>query len=86
MRGDTCGTYIRKWAFEIWRRDPELNRGTRFCRPLPNHSAIAPRLFTVASGCFPGGLRKAFLAPFPTQSLQLLPMLLSHINLSYVSN
>ena len=25
-----------------WRREPELNRCTRFCRPLPNHSAIAP--------------------------------------------
>ena len=25
-----------------WRREPELNRCTRFCRPVPNHSAIAP--------------------------------------------
>ncbi len=24
------------------RRRPELNRGTRFCRPLPNHSATSP--------------------------------------------
>ena len=27
----------------FWRRDPESNRGTRLCRPLHNHSAIAPR-------------------------------------------
>ena len=27
----------------FWRPDPELNRGTRFCRPLRNHSAIRPR-------------------------------------------
>ena len=25
-----------------WRRRPELNRCTRFCRPLRNHSATAP--------------------------------------------
>ena len=28
-----------------WRRDSESNRGTRLCRPLHNHSAIAPRPF-----------------------------------------
>ena len=27
----------------IWRRVPDLNRCRRFCRPLPNHSANAPR-------------------------------------------
>src|SRR5690606_35130407 len=26
----------------LWRRDSESNRGTRLCRPLHNHSAIAP--------------------------------------------
>ncbi len=25
-----------------WRREPELNRCGRFCRPLPNRSAITP--------------------------------------------
>ena len=28
--------------FEIWRRRPDLNRGWRFCRPLPYHLATAP--------------------------------------------
>ncbi len=27
---------------QVWRRGPELNRCTRFCRPLRNHSATAP--------------------------------------------
>src|SRR2546425_6593186 len=26
----------------IWRRRPDLNRGWRFCRPLPYHLATAP--------------------------------------------
>src|SRR4026207_1197786 len=29
-------------AKEIWRRRPDLNRGWRFCRPLPYHLATAP--------------------------------------------
>ena len=28
----------------VWRRRPELNRCTRFCRPLRNHSATAPNI------------------------------------------
>ena len=28
----------------IWRLSPELNRGTRFCKPLHNHSATQPGL------------------------------------------
>ncbi len=32
----------RKSRGNYWRRDPESNRGTRLCRPLHNHSAIAP--------------------------------------------
>lgn len=28
----------------LWRHLPDLNRCTRFCRPLPNHSAKAPPL------------------------------------------
>jgi hypothetical protein len=29
-------------ALENWRRRPDLNRGWRFCRPLPYHLATAP--------------------------------------------
>src|SRR3954469_16800120 len=29
-------------ASEGWRRRPDLNRGWRFCRPLPYHLATAP--------------------------------------------
>src|SRR5215813_12857912 len=28
--------------WRIWRRRPDLNRGSRFCRPLPYHLATAP--------------------------------------------
>jgi hypothetical protein len=28
----------------VWRPRPELNRGTRFCRPLRNHSATWPKM------------------------------------------
>jgi hypothetical protein len=31
------------WRPEGWRPRPELNRGTRFCRPLRNHSATWPQ-------------------------------------------
>src|SRR3954468_15194466 len=30
-----------------WRRRPDLNRGWRFCRPLPYHLATAPLGLTV---------------------------------------
>ena len=29
-------------SFSFWRRHPDLNRGSRCCRPLPYHLAIAP--------------------------------------------
>ncbi len=32
----------------LWRREPESNRCTRLCRPLHNHSAIAPCPFRPA--------------------------------------
>ena len=32
---------IRKFS-RNWRRRPDLNRGSRFCRPLPYHLATAP--------------------------------------------
>ena len=35
--------------FYYWRRDSESNRGTRLCRPLHNHSAIAPQPFRPAA-------------------------------------
>ena len=31
-----------EFELEIWRRRPDLNRGWRFCRPLPYHLATAP--------------------------------------------
>ena len=31
-----------------WRRRPDSNRGTRLCRPLPNHSATPPQAITLA--------------------------------------
>ena len=32
-----------------WRRRPDLNRGWRFCRPLPYHLATAPSVKDTAS-------------------------------------
>ena len=32
----------RDFTYESWRRRPDLNRGWRFCRPLPYHLATAP--------------------------------------------
>ena len=43
---------IGKCERESWRRRPDLNRGWRFCRPLPYHLATAP------SGRQRGGLGK----------------------------
>src|SRR5687767_2885616 len=31
-----------EWTAKGWRRRPDLNRGWRFCRPLPYHLATAP--------------------------------------------
>src|SRR4029453_2523605 len=31
-----------EWTEKGWRRRPDLNRGSRFCRPLPYHLATAP--------------------------------------------
>src|SRR6187402_1025345 len=31
-----------EWTGRNWRRRPDLNRGWRFCRPLPYHLATAP--------------------------------------------
>lgn len=36
------GCRVAKCALVYWRPRPELNRGTRFCRPLRNHSATWP--------------------------------------------
>ena len=35
-------TQSRELLKEFWRRRPDLNRGWRFCRPLPYHLATAP--------------------------------------------
>lgn len=35
----------------ILRSEPELNRRTGFCRPLPNHSAIGPSRLPVKAKC-----------------------------------
>ncbi len=32
-----------RFVLRCWRRRPELNPRTRFCRPLPNHSGTSPR-------------------------------------------
>ena len=37
------------FAQEEWRRRPDLNRGWRFCRPLPYHLATAPRRVLIAA-------------------------------------
>lgn len=38
VRDITLVKSVSSW----WRRRPELNRGTRFCRPLHNHSGTSP--------------------------------------------
>jgi hypothetical protein len=43
--GSSAGYRPRSWnafARKDWRRRPDLNRGWRFCRPLPYHLATAP--------------------------------------------
>jgi hypothetical protein len=37
-----AGAPTIEFELEIWRRRPDLNRGWRFCRPLPYHLATAP--------------------------------------------
>jgi hypothetical protein len=67
-----------------WRRDPESNRGTRLCRPLHNHSAIAPcrtkndqglKRIGGKQSCFPpkiwSGRRVSNSRPIPWQGIAL---------------
>jgi hypothetical protein len=42
VTGPTVLTMSPEWTLRIWRRRPDLNRGWRFCRPLPYHLATAP--------------------------------------------
>jgi hypothetical protein len=35
---------VSRFLRNYWRRRPDLNRGWRFCRPLPYHLATAPLL------------------------------------------
>ncbi len=37
------GQAVRRHCRRCWRPRPELNRGTRFCRPLRHHSATWPK-------------------------------------------
>jgi hypothetical protein len=39
---DRALTGLERPGKEVWRRRPDLNRGWRFCRPLPYHLATAP--------------------------------------------
>ena len=34
--------HVPQLTRRFWRRRPDLNRGWRFCRPLPYHLATAP--------------------------------------------
>ena len=40
--GTLLGYFAGVLCWGTWRREPESNRRTRLCRPLHNHSAIAP--------------------------------------------
>src|SRR5687767_16036789 len=42
-----------EWTAKGWRRRPDLNRGWRFCRPLPYHLATAPLGCAYAVGLRP---------------------------------
>src|SRR6185503_19474886 len=57
-----CAAAAQTIEFELrnWRRRPDLNRGSRFCRPLPYHLATAP-IRNVRSG--------VSRRPFPLRSL-----------------
>ena len=37
------GKLFLGYIIKFWRPGPELNRCTRFCKPLHNHSATGPR-------------------------------------------
>src|SRR5262245_48933073 len=48
---------------EGWRRRPDLNRGWRFCRPLPYHLATAPiRSAWTGEDCTTHGSRRSAFA------------------------
>ena len=57
----------------FWRRRPDLNRGWRFCRPLPYHLATAPVGNSNCAGEFRAAFAKATagqaLAPFTATSI-----------------
>src|SRR5262245_41388611 len=60
-------------GWKRWRPRPELNRGTRFCRPLRNHSATWPsgRLDT-------GAILNGQLSPTPTAESRLFAAAWQH--------
>src|SRR5215475_12602698 len=59
---------LRSGATEVcfggksWRPRPELNRGTRFCRPLRNHSATWPFVHGLATSAAVTALAGSALA------------------------
>ena len=58
-----------------WRREPESNRRRRLCRPLHNHSAIAPRLQAKKGGKHrfpPGNLERETSLELATSTLARL--------------
>ena len=42
--------YFNVFSFFIWRRHPDLNRGSEFCRLVPYHLAIAPNILFEKNG------------------------------------
>ena len=64
-----------------WRRHPDLNRGSRCCRPMPYHLAIAPiNTSDVPFGW--SGLRGSNSLPPPWQGGALPDELNPHNNMS----
>ena len=58
-----------EFELKVWRRRPDLNRGWRFCRPLPYHLATAPLYVCEWSACPPPLARMARALARPTVAL-----------------
>ena len=59
---------------DLWRPDPESNRGARICNPLRHHSAIGPergRELLRFGGKVNPNLRRPFLARFLARFLAM---------------
>ena len=44
-----ASTYSAIPAHHFWRRHPDLNRGSRFCRPVPYHLAMPPHIIQLST-------------------------------------